>query len=158
LIWVFTYFPNGQMADSYLASVGKIFEPLGMLAGMDWKLLTCLLVASILKEAALISMAVIFGVQVYDGSLAGMIINDSGTGAQMSKDVLETALFSSVSRPSALAFIFAVLFSVPCFATLGAIYYETKSLKWTFGSLFYYTALSFVWAFFAYRTGLMLFQ
>jgi ferrous iron transport protein B len=158
LVWVFSYFPNGQMVDSYLASAGKIFEPLGMLVGMDWKLLTCLLVASISKEAALISMAVIFGVQVFDGSLIGMIINDSGNNSQISKEVLESTLFGAVSKPSALAFIFAVLFSMPCFATLGAIYYETKSLKWTIGSLLYYTTLSFVWAFIVYRVGLMIFQ
>jgi ferrous iron transport protein B len=158
LVWVFTYFPNGQMVDSYLAFAGKIFEPVGMLAGMDWKLLTCLLVASISKEAALISMAVIYGVQVSDGSLVGWMISDSGNTSQITKEVLETTLFDAVSRPSALAFIFAVLFSMPCFATLGAIYYETKSLKWTIGSLLYYTMLSFLWALLAYRVGQVLFQ
>lgn len=158
LVWVFTYFPNGQMVDSYLASAGKIFEPLGMLVGMEWKLLTCLLVATISKEAALISMAVIFGVQDTDGALTGFIVNNSGNTALISREMLESTLFGAVSRPSALAFIFAILFSMPCFATLGTIYYETKSLKWTIGSLLYYTTLSFLWAFIAYRVGLMIFQ
>jgi ferrous iron transport protein B len=157
LVWVFSYFPSGQMVDSYLASAGKLFEPFGMLVGMDWKLLTCLLVATISKEAALIAMAVIFGVQATDGALTDFIVNNSGNAALTSKEVLESVLFGAVSKPSALAFVFAVLFSMPCFATLGAIYYETKSLRWTIGSLLYYTILSFVWAFLAYRVGLMIF-
>lgn len=158
LVWAFSYFPNGLMADSYLSSAGKLFEPLGMMAGMDWKLLTCLLVATISKEAALLSMAVIFGVQATDGALTGFIVNNSGNTALTSKALLENTLFGMVSKPSALAFIFAVLFSMPCFATLGAIYYETKSLKWTIGSLLYYTVLSFAWAIIAYRIGLLMFN
>ncbi len=157
VIWVFSYFPNGRMADSYLAFAGKIFEPLGRLVGMDWKLLTCLFVASLSKEAALISMAVIFGVQVADGALTSFIVNSSGSIAFEHKELLENTLLDVISKPSALAFIFAVLFSMPCFATLGAIYYETKSLKWTIGSLAYYTLLSFSWAFIIYHISLSIF-
>lgn len=158
LVWALSYFPNGNMYDSYLASAGKALEPIGMLMGMDWKLLTCLFVAFFSKEAALVAMAVIYGIQITDGSLLGLMMDNFSNGPQVSNDELGHFLFGAISQPSALAFIFAILFSIPCFSTVGAIFYETKSLKWTIGSVVYYTSLSFIWGIIAYRIGLLLFQ
>lgn len=157
LVWALSYFPNGNMVDSYLASAGKFFEPMGMLMGMDWKLLTCLFVAFFSKEAALISMAVIYGIQIADGSLVGLLMNNISSGRHVGNHELSMMLVDTISQPSALAFIFAILFSIPCFSTIGVIFSETKSLKWTVGSTAYYTLLSFLWGVAAYHTGLLFF-
>ena len=151
VVWALSYFPAGNMADSYLASAGQALEPVGKLMGMDWKLLTCLFVASFSKEAALIAMAVLFGLQDSGGSLTHLMMADPFP--QIGNDAIGQYLGATVSRPSALAFIFAILFSVPCYATVAAIYYETKSLKWTFGSVAYYTSLSLIWGMMAYQVG-----
>lgn len=156
MIWALSYFPNGNMMDSYLATAGKVFEPLGMLMGMDWKLLTCLFVAFISKEAALIAIAVLFGIQTGEGALTGMMIGEGVSEADNA--IIGSVLAAQVSLPAALAFIFALLFSIPCFATVGAVYYETQSLKWTIGSVFYYTTLSLAWGIAAYHVGLLLFS
>lgn len=155
VVWALSYFPNGNMVDSYLASMGKWLEPFGSLMGMDWKLLTCLFIAFFSKEAALIAMAVIFGLEVSDGSLTHMMMGSMFP--EGGNDAVGQFLLSAVSKPSALAFVFAILFSIPCYATIGAVYYETKSLKWTAFSSVYHTFLSFLWAFGAYRIGLIVF-
>jgi ferrous iron transport protein B len=46
----------------------------------------------------------------------------------------------AVSKPEALAFIFAVSFTVPCIMAMTATYTENKSLKWTFKIAGYYVA------------------
>ncbi|MEA2085077.1 MAG: hypothetical protein U9O82_12745 [Thermodesulfobacteriota bacterium] len=64
---------------------------------------------------------------------------------------------TGVSAASALAFVFAVFFSLPCFATLGMIYAETRSLKWTCGTLLYYFIMSITMGVLAYQAGLLIF-
>ena len=156
IVWALSYFPNGNINASYLASTGKALEPFGRLMGMDWRLLTCLIVAFFSKEAALSAMAVIYGLDMADGSLMGVMMDNIAQGHPVSKAALGNFLAGAISRPSALAFIFAMLFSVPCFATVGVIYFETKSLKWTLGSVVYYTLLSVVWGIIAYNIGLLI--
>lgn len=157
IVWALTYFPNGSMDDSYLAGMGKFFEPIGSLMGMDWKLLTCLFVAFFSKEAALASIGVIYGLNPSEGSLMSLIMGGINGGSSVEQVQLASFIAQSISKPSALAFIFAVLFSVPCYATIGAIYFETKSLKWTLGSTIYYTFSSLVWGIAAYNIGLLIF-
>ena len=157
MVWALSYFPTGHMNDSFLASMGKALEPMGQLMGMDWKLLTCLCVAFFSKEAALAAMGVIYGLHASDGSLMSVVMESIAQGQLASHTQLADFLAVSISRPSALAFVFAILFSIPCYSTVGVIYFETKSLKWTAGTVAYYTLLSFVWGVLAYRVGLLLF-
>lgn len=157
IVWALSFFPSGNINESYLASAGKALEPLGNLMGMDWKLLTCLFVAFFSKEAAISSMAVIYGLNMADGSILGVMMDNIANGDAISASQLGGFIAGSISQASALAFIFAILFSVPCFATVGIIYSETKSLKWTLGSVVYYTSFSLIWGMIAYQLGLRLF-
>jgi len=120
-------------------------------------LLTCLFVAMFSKEAALIALAVMFQFQTGDSSIMGLLMEGLSEGHQVSNAQLGNSLHSEISLPTALAFIFAAMFSIPCFSTIGAIYSETRSLKWTFGSVAYYTLLSFGWGVLAYQVGLHIF-
>jgi ferrous iron transport protein B len=70
---------------------------------------------------------------------------------------LTGALSQSVSPAGALAFIFAFFFSIPCIGTVGAVYSETKSWRWTLGSCLYYTVSSLFFGMLAYRIGLLIF-
>jgi ferrous iron transport protein B len=70
---------------------------------------------------------------------------------------IATAIQASVSPASALAFVFAAFFSVPCLGTLGAIYSETRSWKWTLGATAYYTFAALFAGFLAYQVGLLIF-
>ncbi|MEA2085078.1 MAG: nucleoside recognition domain-containing protein [Thermodesulfobacteriota bacterium] len=86
-IWVGIYFPGGSINTSYLASFGKLIEPLGQIMGWDWRLCISFLVAFASKEATLGAMAIIFGAATSESTdLIGI--------------VMDKALWVIVHRPS----------------------------------------------------------
>ncbi len=150
-IWVLSYLPNESIETSYLASLGRLLEPVGGLMGMDWRLIICLMAGFVSKEAALASMAVVLGLGEAASSLTVLL------GATVEHASLGAYLMTMISPATALAFIFAMLFSVPCIGTVGAIYSESRSLTWTLGAVLYYTLTSIVAGIIAYHIGLIIF-
>lgn len=151
LIWVLSYLPNAAIETSYLASFGRVLEPVGGLMGMDWRLIICLIAGFVSKEAALASMAVVFGLGEAASSLTAVL------GSTAEHVNLGAYLVSAISPATALAFIFAMLFSIPCIGTVGAMYSESRSLRWTLGAVMYYTLTSIVAGIIAYNIGLVIF-
>lgn len=158
LAWVFIYFPDGIVENSYLATFGRKLEFFGQVVGWDWRFCIIFLVACFSKEATLGTMAVIFS--------ASTAANTDFIGIGMDHDLwayIRSGAFHSfmattgLSSASALALIFAMFFSLPCFGTLTAIWVETRSLVWTLGSLFSYVTMSIVMGGLAYMAGLLLF-
>lgn len=152
-VWVLSYFPNGNIETSFLSMIGQGLNPIGRLMGMDWRLIVALIAAIASKEAALASLAVIYGI----GSGVTSITEIFSTKVGFEHSALGEALLNSISPATALAFIFAFFFSIPCVGTLGAIYSETKSIKWTAGSACYYTFSSIAFGVIAYNIGLIIF-
>jgi ferrous iron transport protein B len=155
VIWMLSYLPNGDIETSILGSAGRVVEPVGRLMGLDWRLMVALIASMASKEAALATLGVLYGLSSGAGtsSLTGLIM-----GAEaVEHTAIATAIQSSVSPASALAFVFAAFFSVPCLGTLGAIYSETRSWKWTLGATAYYTVAALLAGFLAYRVGLVIF-
>lgn len=154
LIWFLSYFPDGNMETSLLARIGKTFAPIGSLMGMDWKLLVCLMVGFISKEAVLASMAVLYGLAEGEGAtiismMLGCTSFDHGQLGQV--------LAANISPAAGLAFVFAILFSFPCLATVSAMYSEFKSLKWTAGTFLFYVATSLAYGTLMYNVGRVIF-
>ena len=155
VIWALSYLPNGEIGSSYLASIGKILEPLGNLMGLDWMLMVALVASMVSKETSIATLGVIYGLPAGLGgtSLTGLVM-----GAEaVEQSAVASVLQASISPASALAFIFAVFFSIPCLGTIGAIRSESKSWKWTLGATAYYTFATLLAGFLAYRVGLLLF-
>jgi ferrous iron transport protein B len=155
VIWTLSYLPNGNIETSYLSAAGRFLTPVGSLLGMDWRLMVALLASMVSKEASLATLGVLYGLSAGAGSssLTGLVI-----GAEVVENTaIAAAIQTSISPASALAFVFAVFFSVPCLGTLGAIYSETRSWKWTVGATAYYTFAALLAGFLAYRVGLMIF-
>jgi ferrous iron transport protein B len=154
VIWILSYLPNGEISTSILASVGQFLEPVGGLMGLDWRLMVALLASMASKEAALATLGVLYGLPAGIGgtSLTGLILG----GEAVEQTAIATMLHSSISPASALAFMFAVFFSIPCLGALGAIYSESKSWKWTLGATAYYTLATFLAGFLAYHVGLLI--
>ena len=65
-------------------------------------------------------------------------------------------MLANVTKPEALAFIFAMTFNMPCVVALAATYQETHSAKWTARIVLYYTVMSLILAFIAYHIGLLI--
>ena len=152
-VWALSFRADGNMELSVLASIGKFFNPVTTFLGLDWRLFVALLAAMIAKEASLSVIAVLYGL----GSGASSITSFFLGGSAVEHSVLAGTIAQTVSPASALAFIFAFFFSIPCIGTVATIYSETKSLKWTVGSSFYYIACSLIAGGLAYRVGQLVF-
>ncbi len=157
--WAGTYYPGGSINSSYLAAVGRFFEPVGAIMGLDWRLFISYLVAFTSKEATLGAMVVIFGA----GAAASGATNvnamamDKALWGAIHGNFDAFLASTGISSASALAFVFAVTFSLPCLGTLAMIYAETRSLKWTSSVLCYYFFISIMMGALAYQAGLLIF-
>ena len=104
------------------------------------------------------AMAVIFSATTAaDTDLIGMAMDQDLWAFIRGGDFGSFLATTGLSEASALAFIFAVFFSLPCFGTLATIWAETRSVAWTVGSLLYYFIASIVMGGLAYLAGLLIF-
>ena len=78
-------------------------------------------------------------------------------GEDLSEDTqLQAALKRSVSKPAALAFMIFVLLYFPCIATFVAIKNETGKWRWAILCAIYTILIAWIFAFAAYRIGLLI--
>ena len=150
--WALSFRADGNMELSILAKIGKFFDPVTSFLGLDWRLFIALLAAIIAKEASLSVIAVLFGLGGGALSITSFLLGSSG----VSETALAGTIAQMVSPASALAFIFAFFFTIPCVGTVATIYSETKSIKWTAGSSLYYIICSLIAGGLAYRIGLLI--
>ena len=157
LAWLGIHFPHGSAENSYLAQFGRTLEPLGQIMGWDWRLCISYVAAIFSKEGTLGAMAVIFGATTSaDTDLVGIAM-DQNLWEFIKGGGLATYLAATGITPAgALAFVFAVFFSLPCAGTLAMIYAETRSLKWTCFTFFYYLFMSLLLGALAYQAGLLI--
>ncbi len=152
LVWFLSYFPNGNVQTSWLAGLGRLLDPIGSLMGMDWKLMVALIASIASKEASLAVLAVLYGIGGQASSINSLMMQQGAISQN-----LGDALLADISPETALAFVFALFFSIPCIGTLGTLYAENKSLKWTLIGAGYYTLTSFVMGILAYQAGRLIF-
>ena len=62
---------------------------------------------------------------------------------------------TQVAPAEAMAFIFALMFNIPCVMTMGATHSETHSLKWTILISLFYFALSLLIGLVVYRIAVL---
>jgi ferrous iron transport protein B len=122
VIWALSTLPGGDIETSFLARIGQLFEPIGHLMGLDWRLTVALLTSFIAKENSIATLGVLFR-------------TSEGTGlAQM--------LATTFSVSTGLAFLTVQMLFVPCVATVAVIRQETGSWKWTIFDLFFLLVVS----------------
>lgn len=112
LIWTLGHFPGPDLDASYLAMIGRVFEPIGELMGMDWRMIVAMMTSFIAKENAIATMGIIYA---------------SGDQA----DTLVAAIKAVISPASALSFLVVTMLFIPCVSTMVTIRRETKSFLWT---------------------------
>jgi ferrous iron transport protein B len=117
---------------------------------MGWQLFMAFIASSVGKEGALGVISALFT----DGSVYGAF-SDAMSGAADSSNLSEI-LLSNVTKPEALAFIFAITFNMPCVVALAATYQETHSAKWTAKIAAYYTFGALLIAMIVYHLGLLI--
>jgi len=148
IFWLLSYSPSGQ--GGVLQAIGTAIEPVTKIVGMPWQLFLSYIASGVGKEG---SIGVISA--LYTGGSLSAAFNEAMAGAGPAAN-LSQILLANVTKPQALAFIFAMTFNMPCVVALAATYQETHSAKWTFRIVLYYTALSLILAFLAYHVGLLI--
>lgn len=153
--WLLSYTPDGNIENSIIYKIGVFIEPVTMFFGLKWQLFIAFLTSALGKEASLGVMAALFNM--------GTEMGNSGIwGAMFSGGVTDSAalggtLLSMVSKPEALAYIFAFFFNVPCIAAMGGAFQEIHSWKWTVRIILYYIAVALLMSTIAYHIGLLIF-
>lgn len=136
-----------QQAGSYIGKLGKAVSPIMEPLGFNWKMNVGLLTGVAAKELIVSTLGVMYS--------QGAKVSE---GRELRQDVqLRTALLQSVSRPAALAFMVFILLYFPCIATFIAL--KNESGKWSTAVLCcaYTIVMAWIFAFLAYRAGLLLF-
>ena len=148
IVWLLSGMGSGEVIDTPLYRIGKFFEPVTSIFGLNWQLFIAWVTSLMGKEATLGVFSALFT------SSNGVFITQSMHAGVVSG--LTAAISEAVTRPEALAFIFAFTFNVPCLMTVSATHTEIHSTKWTTGITLYYLASALVYAFLAYRIGMLI--
>ncbi|MBF0384311.1 MAG: ferrous iron transport protein B [Candidatus Omnitrophica bacterium] len=153
LIWFMTAFPkpksDSQIAlshdehilNSYAGRAGKFIEPVLEPLGFGWKGGIALLTGIAAKEIVVSTFGVLYQ--------AGENVNEEN-------DTLRNALKKDMTPMAALSFMLFTLIYIPCVGTLGVMYRELGSLKWTLFGVGYSLILAWLVSFIAYQGGLIL--
>jgi len=125
LVWALSTFPAGEIEDSVIGMIGRGLEPLGALVGLDWQMIVGLLTSFVAKEQTVATLGVILGVGGENG------------------EALKPMLAEIMVPAAAIAFLALQMLFIPCVATVGAIWKETRSWRWTGFSIGYMLVISF---------------
>ena len=149
IFWLLTFSSTGAQDQTMLYRFGRFIEPVTAFFGFTWQTFLAFISSAVSKEAALGVLSTLYG-----GT--GTIFSSTLEGGAVATNLAEL-LTGAITKPQALAFIFAVTFNAPCLMAMSSTYQETRSLKWTLRILGYYMAMSLVLAFLAFHVGSLLF-
>lgn len=148
IFWLLSYSPSGD--GGILYSIGVAIEPVTRFFGLPWQLFLSYVASAVGKEGAVGVISAL-----YSGGSYNAAFTQAMAGAADTTN-LSSILLANVTKPEALAFIFAMTFNMPCVVALAATYQETHSAKWTARIVAYYTVVSLILAFIAYHIGLLI--
>ena len=148
VFWLLSYTASGDASNSVLFKFGQAIEPVTLIFGMKWQTFVAFIASSLGKEGALGVLSTI-----YTGT--GSLTVGTMMGGETATN-LNDLLLANISKPEALAFIFAITFNMPCIVALAATFQETHSAKWTAIIGTYYTLTALILAGIAYHIGLLI--
>ncbi len=138
IVWLLASFPLGveyASSKSFIGQLGLFLAPLFKPAGFPfWQASVALLFGIIAKEIVVGTFGTLFG-----GS-----------------EKLAIALPKYFTQLSALSFMVISLLYIPCIASIGVIYRETNSLKWTIFSVVYSILVGWVSAVIIYQIAIII--
>lgn len=149
LFWLLSY-GTGSGDNSILYKIGVNIEPFTKFFGLPWPLFIAFIASMVGKEGAIgVISALYLGTSYSTGFMQAM------SGADRVSN-LNDLLLANISRPEALAFIFALTFNIPCVVALASTYQEIRSVKWTAKIAGYYIVSALVLSCIAYHIGLLI--
>lgn len=142
VIWCLGFFPRSgrdteyQQEHSYIGQIGKAVAPALDPLGFNWKMDISLLSGVVAKELVVSTLGVMYA---------------SDSTVEEDNTQLQAALSSSVTLPTAVAFMLFILLYFPCIATFVAIKNETGKWKWAIAICAYTMAVAWVCAFIGFH-------
>ena len=142
VIWCLGYFPRSgrdteyQQEHSYIGQIGKAVAPALDPLGFNWKMDISLLSGVVAKELVVSTLGVMYA---------------SDPTVEEDNTQLQAVLSSSVTLPTAVAFMLFILLYFPCIATFVAIKNETGKWKWAIAVCAYTMAVAWVCAFIGFH-------
>lgn len=130
VVWFLSYFPTGNVDQSWLATLGRLIAPVGIPLGLDWKMITALLTGLVAKENVVATLGVLYSV---------------------GKDGLAVVLPTVMSSASAAAFLVVMMLFIPCAGTIAVLRQEMKSNKWFYATIIMTLVVSYVGGMAAYQ-------
>jgi ferrous iron transport protein B len=137
VVWFLSNYPyeavhqGGEVMieNSYIAMLGKSVETIFRPLGFNWMAAAALFFGFVAKECVV-------------GAIATMLGLSEEAGEEGVSEALRSAgIFTPVTG---LAFMAFTLIYIPCLATIGAIYRETNSWKWTIFAVVYGLILAYI--------------
>lgn len=151
IMWALSYTADGNLSGSVLYRIGSMIEPVTMWFGLRWQTFIAWIASMMGKEGSLGVLAAVFNDSNVLHSVARMSVESPDSVS------VGESLAAVLTKPEALAFIFAFYFNMPCLMTMSATAHETRSLKWTLRVAGYYIIVSLILAAAAYHVGCLLF-
>lgn len=149
LFWLLSY-GTGSGDNSILYKIGVNIESFTKFFGLPWPLFIAFIASMVGKEGAIgVISALYLGTSYSTGFMQAM------AGGERASN-LNDLLLAHISRPEALAFIFALTFNLPCVVALASTYQEIRSVKWTAKIAGYYIISALVLSCLAYHIGLLI--
>lgn len=111
-----------------------------MILGLRWQTFLAWMASWMGKEGSLGALASVFSGGSVMTAVAHMAITPTDSSS------VAAALTSAITKPEALAFIFAFYFNMPCIMALSSAAHETHSLKWPLRIALYYIGTSLILA------------
>jgi ferrous iron transport protein B len=136
VIWALGYFPNnGELEQSYLASIGQWIEPVFKPLGLDWKFGVAILMSFLAREVFVGTLGTMLGIAGADEDFHGLA---------------EQLHASGLTLASGLALLVFYAIAMQCVATLAVLRKEMGS--WKIPSLLFvsYSLLAYLAAFTVY--------
>ncbi len=131
LVWFLTSFPSGtEGLDTYAGQIGKLFSPLMEPIGINPFLSVSLIFGFVAKEIQIAALAVIYG------------LSDHALGVKLSQTLTFAQGFSYC--------LFSLIY-IPCLTTLGTIWGESRSVRFTIISVVLPLVIAWIVSFIFYQ-------
>ena len=152
IFWALAYSADGLIEHSLIYQIGVYIEPVTMWFGLRWQMFMAWLSSILGKESSLGVLSALF----HNEGIWSAIINQKSN--MVDTVSVGNNMLQMISKPEALAFLYAFFFNMPCLMALSSCVQETHSMKWTLRIAFYYIGTALLLAFAAYHIGLLLFS
>jgi ferrous iron transport protein B len=139
VLWGLTNLPlhNGRppaLADSLVAHLGRVIEPVIRPLGFDWKIGVGLVTSVAARETIIATLGTLYGIDPESHAMD-----------------LQTALRHELTPAAALALLVFFAFAMQCMSTIAVVRRETNSWKWPLLQFVYMTCVAYASAFLAFR-------